>query len=101
MSSSPVRLARFLSASARPFAGAELQRGEADFLRQCRVRGRELGADAQQRLVEAETGFDADHEQVDGVGQRQLDGMLPAPRHPGERHPGHDVSEQAAPQAQS
>ena len=42
------------------------------------MRERQLVADALNRLVETETGLDADDEQVERVGQPEADAMLPA-----------------------
>jgi len=33
--------------------------------------------DARQRLIEAKSRFDADHQQIERVGQRQANAMLP------------------------
>ena len=63
-------------------AGAQLEVDQPQLVGQILVRERQLFADALQRLVEAEARFDADHEQVERVGQRQPDPMLPLLGHP-------------------
>ena len=68
-SSTPVRSARLRSASARALP-ARSSRLTSFSSSTGPGRQRQLGADAHERLVEAETGFDADDEQVEGVGQR-------------------------------
>ena len=57
------------------------------------MRERELFADALDRLVEAQASLDAHDQQVQGVRQRQPDPVLPALRHPAERHPWQEVAE--------
>ena len=61
--------------------------------------GRQLRADAQQRLIEAEAGFDADDQQVQRVGQRELDPVLRRFASRASPMPGHDVAEQVPPSA--
>ena len=60
------------------------------------MRELELVADALDRLVEAEPRFDADHEQIERVGQPEPDAMLAALRHASERHARQQVAERAA-----
>ena len=74
-------------------AGAQLEVDQPQLVGQILVRERQLLADALDRLVEAESGLDADDQQVERVGQRQPDPVLPALRHPAERHPGQQVSD--------
>ena len=47
------------------------------------------------RLVETEPGLDADHEQVQCVGQPETDAMLPAFRHARQDHARQDVANRA------
>ena len=60
------------------------------------MRERQLVADAEQRLIETEPGFDADDEQVERVGQREPDAVLRRLRQPRKHHARQDVPEQAA-----
>ena len=50
------------------------------------MRERQLLADPLNRLVEAEAGFDADHEQVERVGQAEAHPVLPPLGHPRQHH---------------
>ncbi len=61
----------------------------------------ELVADALNRLVEAEPRFDADHEQVERVGQPEPDPVLAPLGHAAERHARQQVAERAADAAPS
>ena len=58
-------------------AGAQLEVDQPQLVGQIRVRERELLADALNRLIETEPRFDADHEQVERVGQPEPDAVLP------------------------
>jgi len=63
-----VRSAMLCQASSRGFAGALLQVDLVEFLVELGIADGDFLADAEQGLIEAEAGFDADNEQVDGVG---------------------------------
>ena len=63
-------------------------------LGQIGVGERQLVADAQNRLVQAQAGLDADHHQVEGVGQAELDLVLALLGHPGQDDAGQHVAEQ-------
>ena len=77
-------------------AGAQLEVDQPQFVGEIRMREPELLADPLNRLVQAESGFDADDEQVERVRQPQADPMLALLGHPAERHAGQQVAERAA-----
>ena len=77
-------------------AGAQLEVDQPQLVGELGIGERQLGADALQRLVEPEAGFDADHQQVEHVGERQADPVRPALGDPREHHPGQDVAEAEA-----
>ena len=67
-------------------AGAQLEVDQAEFVGQIGMGEGELVADALNRLIEAEARFDADHEEIERIGQRQADAMLPPLRLAAQRH---------------
>ena len=82
MSSTPVRSAEVVQRFGARLAGAQLEVDQPQLVAQVGMREGELVADALNRLIEAEAGFDADHEQVERVGQAQADPVLPPLGHP-------------------
>ena len=95
-SSTPVRSARLRSASERglPARSSRLiSRSSSDSSGYANC---ELGADALQRLVEAEARLDADDQQVEHVGERQADAVGALLRHARQHHARQDVAEAEA-----
>ena len=77
-------------------AGAQLEVDEPQLVGEIRIRERQLAADALQRLIEAEPGFDADDQQVERIGERQPDAVRAALGQPREHHAGQDVADAEA-----
>ncbi len=61
------------SASARAFAGPQLEVDQTQLAGKVRVGELELATDPGERLVEAEACFDADDEQIEHIGERESD----------------------------
>ncbi len=59
------------------------------------MREGQLVTDALNRRVQTEAGLDADHEEVQCIGQPQTDAMLPALRQARQHHRGQDVAQHA------